>query len=402
MASPGLQGLPAANTIEALSSLQNGLQVTWPDGFTSFFHYLWLRDCCYCATCGDSYSSKRYIVPSDIPLNITPQRAEIDANGGLAITWSDDAHRSSYAAQWLRDNCYDAASLTARFQQPLLWDAKLSGQHPRVAFDEAKRSDEARMELYRKLRDYGFVVITDGPSEPGSIAEVAGLVGDLGGSSYTTIFDLTPKSKVRTIGNSMRPVPPHTDEAFRHSPPGVNILGCLRPADDGGESVLTDGFNLANILRNQYPQSFDMLARYAQSYHRVHDSDDEGVVDERTRQPMIKLDDRGEVVGVRIHTRAAAPMTLPADIVEAYYAAHHRLSELMMSPDNQVRFLLNAGDTAIFDNHRVLHARADFTDPERFMQICNVPRESFHERLRLLARKLGHHHEAHMILCSGV
>ena len=388
-------------TIAATTQLDNGLEIVWSDGFESFFHHIWLRDCCYCDHCGDSYSSRRYIVPSDIPLDIKPGSVHVDENGNLSISWSPGEHRSTYPAAWLRENCYDDASLSARFQKPILWDSKLSAQLPGVSFEEACSTDEARIELYRKLRDFGFAVITDGPSEPGSIAEVAGLIGDLGGSSYSTIFDLTPKSKIRTIGNSTRPVPPHTDEAFRHSPPGINILSCLRPADDGGKSVMVDGFKLANILRNEDPRAFTMLTECAQSFHRVHDSGAQGTVDERTRQPMFELDDRGEVVGVRIHTRAAGPLTLPAEQVEPYYAAHHHLCELMMSTDNQVQVLLGAGDTILFDNHRVLHARTEFTDPERFLQICNVPRESFHERLRLLTRQLGYIDESEMILCCG-
>jgi gamma-butyrobetaine dioxygenase len=74
----------------------------------------------------------------------------------------------------------------------------------------------------------------------------------------------------------------------------------------------------------------------------------------------------------------------------------------MMSEKYQVRYRLKAGESVMFDNHRVLHARTEFTDPERFLQICNVPREPFHERLRNLARKLGSSVESEMILCAGV
>ena len=387
--------------ITSTTSADNGLNITWSDGYGSFFHFIWLRDCCYCEQCGNTYTSKRYIVPSDIPLDIKPGSVQVDAGGNLQILWSPDGHASHYDADWLRQNCYDDASRAARFQQPILWDAKLSDRHPRVAYDKACNDDEGRLDLYRKLRDFGFVVITDGPSEPGSVEAVANLIGDMGDSAYTQIFDLTPMSKTRTMGNTMRPVPPHTDEAFRHNPPGINILGCVKPAEDGGDSVLVDGFKLASILRKEDPQSFRMLTDYGQSFHRVHDSDRNKAIDERTRQRMFVLDDRGEVVGVRIHTRAAGPLALPPRKLEAYYAAHHRLSALMMSADNQIQFRMNAGDSVLFDNHRVLHARTDFTDPQRFLQICNVSREGFHQNLRLLARKLGFAGEGEMILCSG-
>jgi len=395
------QKTTSESAIVETRELDNGIEITWSDGFKSFFHSIWLRDCCYCEHCGDTYSSKRYIVPSDIPLDIKPNSVAVDADGNLSIAWQPDNHASQYDAQWLRQNCYDDISRQAKFHQPILWDSKLSNQIPSVAFPAARSSDEVRLDLYRKLRDYGFVVVTGGTGEAGSVEVVAGLVGETGESAYSKIFDLTPKSKTRTLGNSTRPVPPHTDEAFRHGPPGINVLGCVTAADDGGDSVLVDGFKLASLLKKGDPDSFGMLTEYAQSYHRIHDLGEGRSIDERTRQRMFVVDDRGEVTGIRIHTRAAGPLTLPPEKVEPYYAAHHRLSQLMMSAQNQIQFRLNAGDTVLFDNHRVLHARTDFTDPERFLQICNVPRESFHQCLRTLARKLGHYAESEMILCSG-
>ena len=37
-----------------------------------------------------------------------------------------------------------------------------------------------------------------------------------------------------------------------------------------------------------------------------------------------------------------------------------------------------------------------------FLQICNVARETFHERLRLLAAQSGYADEADMVLAAGV
>ncbi|MGI9318337.1 MAG: TauD/TfdA family dioxygenase, partial [bacterium] len=237
-----------------------------------------------------------------------------------------------------------------------------------------------------------------GPKEPGSVEQVAGLLGDLGDSAYTRVFDLTPSSKTRTLGNTTRPVPPHTDEAFRYSPPGINVLGCVKPADQGGDSILVDGLNLARIIRQNHPQEFEYLTTLAQSFHRIHP----GQLDQRARQRVFALDDRGEVVGIRVHTRSQGPLDIEADYVEAYYEAYWRLCALMMSPENQIRFRLESGDTVLFDNHRVLHARQHFADPYRFLQICNVSREGFHEQYRLLASKLGHTDEADMILSGGM
>lgn len=390
---------PAGQTaISRCQQQADGMVVDWSDGYSSFFHSIWLRDCCYCANCGDSYSSKRFVVPSDIPLDVTAAKAEITPQGLLSITWQQDGHVSHYDPLWLRQHSYDAESRSARFHQPVLWDAKLAGSLPTVAFEAARSDESRRLELYRKLRDYGFVVVSGGPTEAGGIEAVANLIGDLGDSAYTKIFDLSPASSIKTMGNTQKAVPPHTDEAFRYSPPGINILGCVRPAADGGESVLVDGFQVAGQLRAENPQMFDLLCHYQQNFNRIHP----GTLDQRNRQRMIERDDRGEVIGIRFHTRSAGPMDLPADRVKPYYAAHRELCRLMMSDENQVSFQLQAGESVLFDNHRVLHSRTEFQDPERFLQICNVARESFHERLRLLADKLGFPAEANMVLAAGV
>ncbi len=381
-----------------LEAVSEGLWLTWADGHRSLFHYVWLRDCCYCSSCGDTYSSKRFVTPLDMPVEPVPAYTHIDKRGDLEIAWQPDDHGSRYAAAWLRRHCYDDQSRRRRFHEPCLWDATIVDDLPAIEFAAAATDEHVRFELYRKLRDTGFVVVRGGPASPGGVEAVAGLIGDLGESAYTRIFDLTPSSPTRTMGNTFNEVPPHTDEAFRYSPPGINVLGCVRPASDGGESILVDGFQAAAQLRADNADAFDLLCRYAQDFNRIH----AGSLDQRGRQPMIVLDDRGAVSGIRFHTRAAGPLNLPADVVVPYYAAHRRLCERVFDPANQARFQLEAGDAVMLDNHRVLHARAAFSDPLRHLQICNVARETFHEQLRLLADKLGFGAEADQVLAAGV
>ncbi len=385
-------------SLRKFSIEEGGLNIEWSDGHRSFFHALWLRDCCYCEKCGDSYSSKRYLMPSDIPLDIRARDAAAGADGFISITWDNDGHVSSYDPAWLRRHCYDESARASRFHEPALWDSAIGEALPEVSFEAAQKDDHARLDLYRKLRDYGFVVVTGGPRVAGDIEAVANLIGDLGESAYTRIFDLTPSSRVSTMGNTSKAVPPHTDEAFRYAPPGINILGCVRPAADGGDTVLVDGFFAAESLRRFDESMYELLCSYNQVFNRIHP----GKLDQRSRSRMIERDDRGRVVGIRFHTRAAGPLDLPADRVKPYYAAHRRFCELVSAPENQLCFRLETGDSVMFDNHRVLHARTEFSDGQRHLQICNVARETYHERLRLLAASLGLYDEADMVLAAGV
>jgi hypothetical protein len=333
-----------------------------------------------------------------MPESIRVGEIKLQSDGKLSIRWHPDGHDSHYDPGWLRQHCYDDAARAAKRPNPVIWNNELEAGLPMVSFNEARDREQVRMTLYRKLRDYGFVIVLGGPSEKGFIQSVASMIGDLSESAYEKIFDLSPKSSVRTMGNTFRPVVPHTDEAFRYSPPGINILGCVQPAETGGDSVLVDGFSIGSQLRSEDPNSFSLLATCSVPFHRRHDLS----IDQQARARLFVLDDMDQISGVRIHTRSAAPLDLPMDLVEPYYKAYQRLCALMLTRKNQIHFRLNAGDAVVFDNQRVLHARESYSDINRFLQICNVSRESFHERLRLLAMKLGYNDEAHQVLSSGV
>lgn len=268
-----------------------------------------------------------------------------------------------------------------------------------MQFAEVSTDEFSRLDLLGKIRDYGFVIVRNGPREDTGVETVANLVGVVSESAYGKVFDLSPKSHHKTLGNTFDPVPPHTDEAYRHSPPGVNVLHCVRPAKSGGASVLVDGFNLGNVLRKHNSSAFRLLATQPQPFHRV--APDLGI-DQRARAPVFVVDEYDTIVGYRFHTRTAAPLDVPAELVEPLYAANHELSKLMMDKDNHARFRLEAGDAVLFDNHRIMHSREGFEDPNRMMRICSVSREQFHQQLRLVASKLGFFDQANQVLSAGV
>ncbi len=73
----------------------------------------------------------------------------------------------------------------------------------------------------------------------------------------------------------------------------------------------------------------------------------------------------------------------------------------MLEPRLQARLKLGAGEAVVFDNHRVLHSRTGFSDSRRHLQICNVSRETFHQKLRFTANTQGFPDEANQVLPAG-
>jgi gamma-butyrobetaine dioxygenase len=197
------------------------------------------------------------------------------------------------------------------------------------------------MTFLRHLRDSGFVIVRGGPRDVGSGETMAAVLGEITESTYGRLFDLNPSSNNVTFGNTMNTVPPHTDEAYLHSPPGVNVLHCLRPADEAGESVLVDGFYLAEQLRLHNPQHFDVLTTVPQPYHRI--VPDLGIY-HIIRGTVIKLDSDGDVAGFRYHTRTAAPLDVSVEDMMRVHAANAELSRIMLDERNQACFILQAGE----------------------------------------------------------
>ena len=380
-------------TAPGVEQLADGIRIHWDAADSNFYHYFWLRSACHCDICGDSYTGHRRLQPSDVAADIRPESIEA-APDRLRICWPPDRHAAEYDYAWLREFAYDDDS---RAWQPRLWDASLSPAEISHRYDDVARDQNACLEFMRSLRDYGMAVIR--ADESHGIENMAGLIGDIDDAAYCKIFELKPQQNAHTLGNSTQVVPPHTDESYLHTPTGILVLYCIQPAGDGGESVMVDGFQIAERLRVQNPQAFDVLCSTPQPNYRI--VPDEGM-DFRTRNRALNIDEKGRLVGFRFHPRSMAPIDVPGELARQLHNANFALSELMLREENQLSFQLGAGDAVFFDNHRVMHSRKGFTDRQRHLQICNVSRDRFHQKLRLTARELGYLDEARQILPAGV
>jgi gamma-butyrobetaine dioxygenase len=115
--------------------------------------------------------------------------------------------------------------------------------------------------------------------------------------------------------------------------------------------------------------------------------------------PIISLDEFGNLCGVRINDRVAAPARIAPGQVEAYYRGLHYLLQQSEDPKLMLQLTLKPGDIAIFDNHRVLHGRTDLTvDGERWLQWLQIERGDFHSSLRILADRLGQARDARPLM----
>ncbi len=373
-----------AGTPEIITRDTSGITIAWPDGMRSRFHNIWLRDNCRCAHCGTPETGRRRSRLSGMALDITAVDGAMSRDGTLSIRWSDD-HRSTFASDWLRAHAYDTAP--ADGFNPRLWDDTVRAAAPSRDFAEVDGDPAAFLDMLRCVRDYGLCLLHGAPAEGGKLEPFALKIGPLQESNFGRVQDLVIDATKQSVANRTVALKPHTDEPYRASPPGIVLFHCIETdATGGGTSLFMDGFELASRVRAEDPAGFAALARHPQRFRR-HFADD---VDLQAAFPVIALGPGGDIAGVRINDRVAAPLAIPPDDVEVYYRGLHRLLRLAEDESLMLRRTLRPGDVAIFDNHRILHGRSELTlNGRRWLQWLGVDRGDLFSRLRILPDRLG-------------
>ena len=91
------------------------------------------------------------------------------------------------------------------------------------------------------------------------VLEVAASFGYVRETNYGRLFDVRVEPSPDNLAYTSREILPHTDNPYRDPVPTVQLLHCLRTADDGGDTGLVDGFCAAAALRAADPEAFDLL-----------------------------------------------------------------------------------------------------------------------------------------------
>lgn len=372
---------------------QRRLIIQWRDGHNSIFPYIWLRHQQFFPLMGrpEHQRDSDFSLPED-PLSLVIEATTIEAEQ-LTIEWAHDGSVTQHSLVFLRENCLSAKSRRQRHPRPLLWNARQAKDFPWFDgsdFDNPQR----RLALLLQLRDYGIALVRNLGAEPGTVESIATHLGPIRNTHFGSLFDIRslPQDQQGTGANigatSSNAIAPHADEGWRHGPPGISLMHCLRAdPSGGGVSVFVDGIAAAETLRDSDPTAFDFLSRVPLTFAAERNPRERF----RARARVISTDCENVVRGIRVNDRTQSRPDLDVEDIEPAYHALRKLYEIILAPENNLEQLLQPGEMVIFDNHRVLHARRSFdpTAGERWIQQLSVDREEFHNRFRQLAESCG-------------
>ncbi|WP_020682371.1 gamma-butyrobetaine dioxygenase [Marinobacterium rhizophilum] len=361
------------------------LGLVWDDGHVSEFHYLWLRDNCPCSDCVSSLTREQLFEICDAPLSIRPLEAQLRGDY-LEILWKGDGHRSRFHPGWLRSHCYSDQARAARQWQPAIWDrAAIEASLPRYEYADMMQHDAILLRWLRKLRDSGISLLHNSDTTPGTLQRVAQRISFVRETNFGTLFDVRSKPDANTAAYTTLRLPLHTDLPTRELQPGLQFLHCLENDATGGESILVDGFCIAQYMREQHPDDFDALSSLPMDFYNKDRNSDY-----RFRGPAIVLDGQGAVSEIRFANFLRGPLDVPPDQVVRHYRAYRTFISLTREARFQFEYRLVPGDLLVFDNRRVLHARRafDLQQGQRHLQGCYVDRDELLSRIRVLERSL--------------
>lgn len=365
---------------------ENGLRVTLTNGDPAYFNYYWLRD--NCPTAWDADTQERVYDILVEPDHLKPKHAHVEGTQ-LFIEWPD-GHQSSYELAWL-------ARWTSRNDQPMLghgdlaqrtrkpWYADHYAQVKRFSLPDLVANPAKVADWTEVLLDEGIALLTEMPDSNEGLQQACELIGTVRPSCSGYTFDVRTEANPVNLAYTNKALELHTDLPTEELAPGIQFLHCRVNDAVGGESLFVDACSVAQTLRAQYPDYFNLLTelkvpfRYTTSFQDV-----------RARQVIIELDPHsGEVSGINFSQHLADVFDFQPETMDEFYPAFRKFGQLLQDPQYLMRFRLNAGECIVFDNHRVVHGRTSFVagSGTRHLRGCYVDRGEMRSTYRALRAK---------------
>ncbi len=357
------------------------LTVLHADGSEQVIHPLWLRERCKDAASMDLRTQQRLQDPSDLPLDLTVSAISQSGPETYRVRFSD-GHEASFNAEDLLEEAALAAN-SHDCPAPQLWDGTLA-ELPRARW----RSAPGESELFSWLEaflDRGFVIFEGVPTEPGAVLKVATRFGFVRETNFGALFNVRSTPEATDLAYTSVALDPHTDNPYRAPVPGIQLLHCLINETSGGLSTLVDGFAVAQALRSEQPQAFEILSNTPVRFKYI----DAGTELTASAAP-IELDVTGALKAIHFSPRLDFVPLFAAAQLDAYYRARRMFDYRLRAPQYEIRFLLKTGDLVMFDNCRLLHGRTGFDPAEglRHLQGCYIDIDGPRSLYRVLRRRL--------------
>lgn len=377
-----------------ISTSESQVAVGWNPQTWSRFHNIWLRDHCRCPACFHALTKQRLVDTFEIPKDIKPLRVDSKPNG-LEITWpAAQPHISTYPWSWLRHNSYDPVMRQKdSSDEKILWGSKIVQAPPTVAHQEVMGSDQGLFKWLSNIERFGFSFVTGVPPTPEATESLSERIGLIRETQYGKFWDFTSDLAKGDTAYTTIALEAHTDNTYFTDPCGIQLFHLLsHEGGGGGESLLVDGYYVASILKELYPDAYQILSTVTVPAHAAGEPSAIYQPTPVNGYPVLKQDRHsGELIQVRWNNDDRSVMNhLEPHQVEGWYDAIRTWNDFLRSPDSEYLVQLQPGTVVAIDNHRVLHGRSAFTGARR-MCGAYIGVDEYKSKLAVLKEQFAPH-----------
>lgn len=372
--------MPVFTAIEILDGGE-AIALSWADGEKVRFHAIWLRDNAPDPETRSTGNGQKLITFADIPENVSIQEASLEGEK-VMLRFSPENKQVSFDQQWLLNHRYDNRKSVLRLQT---WDAVLQNEVPTGHFPDLALRSDALQKWLGDIDKLGFAKMTGGVAQSHALFDVIDLFGYVRETNYGRCFEVRTEVNPTNLAYTGLGLQAHTDNPYRDPVPTLQLLYCIENTVEGGDSLLVDGFRIAERMRVEKPDYFKMLSAFDARFCY----EGEAGVSLRSQRPMIELGPNGEVIAIRFNNRSCAPLVdIPYEKMQGYYAAYRYFAALVDDPEMAISFKLAPGEGFLVDNTRILHARTAYSGTgSRWFQGCYADKDGLLSTLASLENK---------------
>ena len=354
--------------IKSIKIFPNKLHVLFKNKKNDDFLNIWLRDHAKDELNWDSRSNQRKTFTAQINPNLRIKKAVIKDNGkSIDILWSDLSKPINYSKEFLEKNTINSKKSKSSIN---LWEAKKIDKKVYINFEDAI-SQKGFKKLLKNIHSYGFSVITECQKNLSSVEEIAKKIGYVRESIFGGLWSFESNKNMADSAYTQDELRPHTDSTYSYDAPGLQLLLCCKYVAKGGESIMVDGFKIADVIKKKNKEIFKILSSVEVKGQYFGD----GVVLEAER-PILKLNSKNELIQVSFNNYDRAPFRLENKLTLKFYESIRKFDKLVNDKKYQWRYILKPGELLIFNNWRILHGRGSFTGTRK-MSGCYINKEDF-------------------------
>ena len=353
--------------IENIKILPDSLHVKFKNKLDDNFPNIWLRDHAKDEENWDQRSHQRKTHTASLDQNIFIKEATVSENGNyINILWSDSENIIKYSTEFLQNNLLKKESKNDKY---FLWKSKDINNQVYQDYKDVLSDDGFKLFL-KKLYKFGFCVISNCQTKMKTVETIANKIGYVRESIFGGLWEFESNENMADSAYTQEELRPHTDSTYSKDAPGLQLLLCCDYNATGGESIMVDGFKIADILKKE-KEIFDILSNVEVPGRYVGD----GVILEASR-PIFKFNSKKELIQVSFNNYDRAEFRIENKLMVKFYDAIKRFDKLANNTKYQWRHILKPGELLIFNNWRVLHGRGSFTG-KRKMSGCYINMEDF-------------------------